>query len=152
MLTGEVEHSLDSRGRLAIPRRFRGKFEEDGGFLTRSIEGCLLLYPYEEWRSIERKLRRIPMTDLDGHVLKKFFTIGFRVSLDGQGRILVPPALKSYAGIESEVVLLGVTDVIEIWAKDRWVRYQDEQFQTERLVERARAHGIGQPREEAEEE
>ena len=144
MLTGEVEHSLDARGRLAVPRRFRASLEH-GGFLTRGLEGCLLLFPYEEWRSIEEKLKRVPMTDLDGHVVKKFFSIGFDVFLDRQGRVLVPPALRSYAGIESEVVLLGVTNVIEIWAKDRWVAYQGEQFQPQRIMEIARAVGIGEP-------
>ncbi len=144
MLTGEVEHSLDARGRLAIPRRFRASLEH-GGFLTRSLEGCLLLFPFEEWRSMEEKLKRVPMTDLDGHVVKKFFTIGFDVFLDRQGRVLVPPTLRSYAGIESEVVLLGVTNVIEIWAKDRWVSYQSEQFQLQRIMKTARAVGLGEP-------
>lgn len=141
MLTGEVEHQVDERGRLAIPRSFRDSLQH-GGFLTRGWNGCLFLFPWEQWREIAEKLDKVRVTDMNGDVVKQFFSSGVEVSMDRQGRVVVPAALRRYAGIERDVVVRGVINRVEVWSQERWQRYQEEQFAPERIVEKAAALGI----------
>ncbi len=141
MLTGEVEHQVDERGRLAIPRSFRDSLQH-GGFLTRGWNGCLFLFPWEQWREIAEKLDKVRVTDMNGDVVKQFFSSGVEVSMDRQGRVVVPAALRRYAGIERDVVVRGVINRVEVWSTERWQRYQEEQFAPERIVEKAAALGI----------
>lgn len=141
MLTGEVEHQLDDRGRIAVPRSYR-EILEHGGFLTRGWYGCLFLFPWEEWRSIEERLRSIRFTDVNGDRVKQFFSGGGKVFLDRQGRLIIPAALREYAGIADDVIVRGVINRIELWGKDRWIAYQQEQFSPEKVMEMARALGI----------
>ncbi len=141
MLTGEVEHQLDDRGRVAVPRAFRDALEH-GGFVTRGWHGCLFLFPWEEWRGIEDRLNQVRITDMNGDIVKQFFSGGAKVFLDRQGRVVLPAALREYAGIETEVVVRGVINRIEIWAKERWIAFQNEQFAPERIMEKAAALGI----------
>jgi len=141
MLTGEVEHQLDSRGRIAIPRRFRASLQH-GGFITRGWYGCIFLFPWEEWRNIEDKLSQVRITDMDGDIVRGFFSTGNEVFLDRQGRVLVSASLRGYAGIEADVVIRGVINRVEIWAKDRWLSFQSEQFEPQRIMQRAAALGI----------
>ena len=141
MLTGEVEYQLDDRGRIAIPKAFRDSLEH-GGFITRGWYGCLFLFPWEQWREIESKLEAVPITDMNGDVVKQFFSGGARVWLDRQGRLVLPAALREFAGVQHDVVVRGVINRIEVWAKDRWQSFQSEQFAPERIVEKAAALGI----------
>lgn len=141
MLTGEVDYQLDDRGRIAIPKAFRDSLEH-GGFITRGWYGCLFLFPWEQWREIEAKLERVPITDMNGDVVKQFFSGGARVWLDRQGRLVLPAALREFAGVQRDVVVRGVINRIEVWAKDRWQSFQSEQFAPERIVEKAAALGI----------
>jgi MraZ protein len=141
VLTGEVEHQLDDRGRIAVPRSYR-EILEHGGFLTRGWYGCLFLFPWEEWRSIEERLRSIRFTDVNGDRVKQFFSGGGKVFLDRQGRLIIPAALREYAGIADDVIVRGVINRIELWGKDRWIAYQQEQFSPEKVMEMARALGI----------
>jgi MraZ protein len=141
MLTGEVEHQLDDRGRVALPRAYR-EIMEHGGFITRGWYGCLFVFPWEEWRKIEERLTQVRITDMRGDVVKQFFSGGGKIFLDGQGRITIPAALREYAGITGDVVVRGVINRIEIWGKNRWIAYQDEQFSPDRIMEKAAALGI----------
>lgn len=141
MLTGEVEYQLDDRGRIAIPKAFRDSLEH-GGFITRGWYGCLFLFPWEQWREIEAKLERVPITDMNGDIVKQFFSGGARVWLDRQGRLVLPASLREFAGVQRDVVVRGVINRIEVWAKDRWQSFQSEQFAPERIVEKAAALGI----------
>jgi MraZ protein len=141
VLTGEVEYQLDDRGRIAIPKAFRDSLEH-GGFITRGWYGCLFLFPWEQWREIEGKLEAVPITDMNGDVVKQFFSGGARVWLDRQGRLVLPAALREFAGVQRDVVVRGVINRIEVWAKDRWQSFQGEQFAPERIVEKAAALGI----------
>jgi MraZ protein len=141
VLTGEVEHQLDDRGRIAVPRAYRDILEH-GGFLTRGWYGCLFLFPWEEWRSIEDRLHSLRFTDVKGDRVKQFFSGGVKVFLDRQGRLIIPAALREYAGIADDVIVRGVIDRIEIWGKDRWIAYQQEQFSPEKVMEMAAALGI----------
>lgn len=141
MLTGEVEHQLDERGRVAIPRAFRPALEH-GGFVTRGWYGCLFLFPWEDWRHIEDRLNQVRITDVNGDLVKQFFSGGAKCFLDRQGRIVLPAALRGYAGIQRDVVIRGGINRIEIWDKARWDAHQAEQFAPERIMEKAAALGI----------
>jgi MraZ protein len=141
MLTGEVEHQLDDRGRAALPRAYR-EIMEHGGFVTRGWYGCLFLFPWEEWRKIEDRLSQVRITDMSGDIVRQFFSGGSKVFLDGQGRVTIPTALREYAGIHGEVIIRGVINRIELWSKNRWIAYQAEQFAPDRIMERAASLGI----------
>jgi MraZ protein len=137
MLTGEVEHQLDDRGRVAVPKAFRESLEH-GGFITRGWYGCLFLFPWEMWRKIEDKLNAIPLSDTNADTVKLFFSGGTKVWLDRQGRLILPATLREYAGIVRDVTLRGAINRIELWAKDRWLAFQEEQLRPERIMEKAR--------------
>ena len=115
---------------------------QHGGFVTRGWYGCLFLFPWEEWRKIEDRLKQVRITDVKWDVVKQFFSGGAKVFPDRQGRINIPAALREYAGIDGDVVVRGVIDRIEIWGKDRWVSYQEEEFTPERMMEKAAEIGI----------
>lgn len=144
MLTGEFEHQLDERGRLVVPRQWRQALEH-GGYVTRGWYGCLFLFTWDNWRAIADKLATLKLTDTSGDQLKQFLGAGDGVSIDGQGRILLSPGLREFAGIDGEVVLSGAVDRIEVWAKGRINSYRNEQFSMERIMqilEKAKELGI----------
>jgi MraZ protein len=136
MLRGEVEHQLDDRARVAIPKAWR-QILDHGGFLTRGWYGCLFLLPWGEWLKIEEKLAQLRITDIKGDMVRVFFSGGVETWLDKQGRILVPSPLRQYAGIDKDVVVRGVMNRIEIWSKERWQDFQAEHFAPERIMAQA---------------
>ena len=120
MLTGEFNHSIDAKGRLIIPSKFREDLGENF-MITKGMDGCLFIYPENEWKTFEEKLRTLPLTNKKARDFKRFF-LGSAVDgdLDKLGRVLISSALRAYAGLEKEVVLAGVLDRIEIWNKTAW--------------------------------
>jgi MraZ protein len=117
---GRHAHNLDAKGRLAIPARFRDELAE-GLVLTRGIDRCLALYPLAAWRPLAEKLAALPMTDADVRNFRRLvFAEAVDLTLDTQGRILVPPDLRRYAEIERESLVIGVDTSIEIWSRQRW--------------------------------
>ncbi|MEF9946422.1 MAG: division/cell wall cluster transcriptional repressor MraZ [Lachnospiraceae bacterium] len=120
MLNGEFTHSIDTKGRLIIPSKFREELGEKF-MITKGMDGCLFVYPTDEWKAFEEKLRTLPLTNKDARVFKRFF-LGSAVDgdLDKQGRVLISSALRSFAGLDKEVVLVGVLDKVEIWNKAKW--------------------------------
>lgn len=136
MLRGEVEHQLDDRSRVAIPKVWRHVLDH-GGFLTRGWYGCLFLLPWGEWLKIEERLAQVRLTDIKGDLVRVFFSGGVEVWLDRQGRILLPASLREYAGIQKDVVVRGVMNRIEIWSKERWLAFQAEHFAPERIMAQA---------------
>jgi MraZ protein len=120
MFLGRHHHSLDTKGRLAIPARFRDELA-GGVVLTRGIDRCLSLYPLAEWEPLAAKVNGLPLSDPDARAFRRLvFSEAVDLSLDGQGRILLPPELRGYAGIEREVVVIGVNAYLEIWSPERW--------------------------------
>ena len=120
MFLGRHHHSLDAKGRLAIPSRFRDELA-GGVVLTRGIDRCLSLYPLVEWEPLAAKVNALPISDPDARAFRRLvFSEAVDLSLDGQGRILLPPKLRGYAGIEREVVVIGVNAYLEIWSPERW--------------------------------
>ncbi|RQW75054.1 transcriptional regulator MraZ [Lysinibacillus composti] len=123
MFMGEYQHSVDTKGRLIVPSKFR---EQLGNtfVITRGLDNCLFGYPMDEWRKLEEKLKELPMTKKDARAFARFFFSGAtEVEIDKQGRINIPSTLSTYAKIEKECVVVGVSSKIEIWAKDAWEAY-----------------------------
>ena len=120
MLTGEFNHSIDSKGRLIIPSKLRDSLGEHF-VITKGMDGCLFVYPENEWEAFEKKLRTLPLTNKKARDFKRFF-LGSAVDgeIDKQGRVLLSSSLRTYAGLEKEVVLAGVLDKVEIWSKEAW--------------------------------
>jgi MraZ protein len=121
---GRYAHNLDAKGRLAIPARYRDALAE-GVILTRGIDRCLALYPLEAWRPLAEKVAALPLTDADARNFRRLvFAEAADLSLDGQGRVLVPPELRRYAGLEREALVVGVDTSIEIWSPERWAEVE----------------------------
>ena len=120
MFMGEYNHTIDAKGRLIIPSRFRDLLGEEF-VLTRGLDGCLSIYPMDEWAAFEEKLRALPLTNKNARTFTRFFVAGAtNCELDKQGRILVPATLREFAGLEKDVVLTGNINRIEIWSKEKW--------------------------------
>ena len=120
---GEYHHTLDAKGRLIVPARFREGLG-DTFIVTRGLDHCLFAYPMSEWRDIEEKLRSLPLTKADARSFVRFFFSGaVECELDKQGRIMLPMNLREYAGIDKDAVVIGVASRIEIWSKEKWESY-----------------------------
>lgn len=127
MFYGEYFHSIDRKGRLILPAKFRETAKShfvEKFFVTRGLDKCLFMLPEEEWRSQENKIKNMPFTKHQARTFSRlFFSGAAEVTFDAQGRILLPQNLKEYAGIKKEVVIVGVSNRLEIWAKDKWNEY-----------------------------
>lgn len=120
MFMGEYSHSIDPKGRLIVPAKYREALGLEF-VVTKGLDGCLFVYPKREWESIEEKFRQVPLTTKDARKFSRFFFAGAAmVELDKQGRVLLPSVLREYAGLDKDVVLVGVLNRVEIWSKDRW--------------------------------
>jgi MraZ protein len=123
MFMGEYHHSIDNKGRLIVPSKFRDELG-DMFIITRGLDQCLFGYPLSEWELIEEKLKGLPLTKKDARAFTRFFFSGATESeLDKQGRINIPAPLLQYAKLEKECVILGVSNRIEIWSKEIWEDY-----------------------------
>lgn len=126
MFLGEYLHTIDSKGRLIIPARLREGLGEKF-IVTKGLDGCLFAYPPQEWSALEQKMRSLPFTRADARAFVRFFFAGAtECEIDRQGRVLIPANLREYAGLEKEVVVIGVSSRVEIWSQERWERYNAE--------------------------
>ena len=120
MFMGEYNHTIDAKGRMIVPSKFREQLGNEF-VVTKGLDGCLFVYPNEEWHNIEEKFRNVPLTTKDARKFSRFFFAGAATcELDKQGRILLPAHLREFAGLEKDVVLVGVGSRVEIWSKDKW--------------------------------
>ncbi|MDI6703350.1 MAG: division/cell wall cluster transcriptional repressor MraZ [bacterium] len=125
MFLGKYEHTLDEKYRLIIPTKFRKAI--DNFVITCGLDNCLFLYPMDEWMKISLALKEISTTKKDNRAFtRKFFSSAIEVTLDNQGRFTLPLPLREYARLNKEVVIIGVSNRIEIWAKDLWINYEKE--------------------------
>lgn len=123
MFLGEYQHSLDAKGRITIPARFREELGEKF-VATKGLDNCIFLYPMEEWKTIEEKLRSLPFTRADVRSFARFFFSGAsEMEIDRQGRTLIPVNLREYASIDRDLIIIGVGSRIEIWSATNWGRY-----------------------------
>ena len=120
MFMGEYHHTIDDKGRLIIPSKFRTELGESF-VITRGLENCLFVYSLVEWNKIVDKLKKLPFTKKDARNFTRFFLSGATITeLDKQGRANIHPSLTSYASLEKDCVVIGVNDRLEIWSKQNW--------------------------------
>jgi MraZ protein len=124
MFMGEYNHTIDAKGRLIVPAKFREQLGE-AFVITNGNDGCLNIYTREDWETFLEKLQLLPNNGDSRKLKRKLVAQANDVELDKQGRILVPPALREHAGLSKDVVLAGVIDKIEVWDKDRWEEQAD---------------------------
>ncbi len=123
MFRGRFENTIDLKGRISVPSKFRETLTayNDERLIITNFDGCLWAYPVPEWKIIEEKVSALPQFKAEVRALQRvFISAASECPLDKQGRILIPPSLREYAGIEREVVFVGMVQRIEIWAKNRW--------------------------------
>ncbi len=130
MFYGEHEHTMDRKGRLIIPSRFREVMKEhytERLVATRGLDHCLFLFPEDEWRSQESRFRALSFTKQEARRFNRFFFSGAaELGCDRQGRVLIPPYLKEYAGIKRDVIVVGVSNRIEVWDKEEWKKFYEQ--------------------------
>ena len=120
MFMGEFHHSIDDKGRLILPAKFREDLG-DNFIITRGLEECLFIYSISEWEKITHKLNNLPFTKKDARSFMRFFLSGATATeFDKQGRINITSPLISYADLKKECVIIGVGDRIEVWSKEKW--------------------------------
>ncbi|MCD8509660.1 MAG: division/cell wall cluster transcriptional repressor MraZ [Bacillus sp. (in: Bacteria)] len=123
MFMGEYHHTIDEKGRMIIPAKFRDELGP-AFVVTRGMDKCLFVYPEHEWKQLEQKLKTLPFTKKDARAFTRFFFSGAAESeLDKQGRVNIAPTLRSYAQLEKECVVIGVSNRVEIWSKGIWEEY-----------------------------
>lgn len=123
---GEYRHTLDSKGRLIIPAKFR---EQLGAkfVVTRGLDGCLFGYSSSEWSLLEQKLRKLPLTKRDARAFVRFlYSAATECELDKQGRINLPQTLCRYAALTKKCMIIGVSNRLEIWSEERWQAYSQD--------------------------
>ncbi len=132
MFRGRFENTIDVKGRISVPSKFREVLSTnyDERLILTNFDHCLWAYPVNEWQKIEDKVAALPQFKPEVRALQRaFVSAATECPLDKQGRILIPPSLREYAGIEREVVFVGMVQRIEIWAKNRWT----EEFEKSHL-------------------
>ena len=142
MFIGEYQHALDLKNRMIVPSKLR---EELGNkfVITKGLDGCLYAYPLTEWKILEEKLKTLPLTNKDARAFVRFFFAGAcEVEMDKQGRGLIPQNLKEYAGIEKDIVSIGVLTRVEIWSKEKWENYNDSNMDFDSIAEKMSDLGI----------
>lgn len=126
MFIGQYHHRLEGKGRLSVPREFRKKIGEKA-VITRGLDGCLFLFPHDKWQELAEKLKETPLTSLDARAFSRLLTYGgFEVSIDKQGRILIPEILRKFAKLKEKVMVAGSLDRIEIWDQETFEAYQQK--------------------------
>lgn len=120
MFMGEYSHTIDAKGRIIVPVKFRESLG-DNFVVTKGLDNCLFVYTKEDWKKFEEKLRTLPLTNKDARKFTRFFLAGAaEMEVDKQGRILIPSVLREFAALEKDVVFVGVGSRIEIWNRAGW--------------------------------
>ncbi len=146
MFYGEFEHSIDRKGRLILPSKFREVARTnfiERFFVTRGLDSCLFMFAEEEWRTQESKFKTMPFVKQDPRTFNRLFFSG-AVDLipDKQGRILLPAYLKDHAQIKRDVIIVGVSNRIEIWSKEKWHEFYANSRQSfEQIAEKLYDNG-----------
>ena len=130
MFYGEYEHALDKKGRLILPAKIRETAKAnycEKFYVTRGLDTCLFLFSEDEWKAQEARFKSLSFTKKESRRFNRlFFSGAVEVAPDGQGRILIPKYLKDYAGIKKDVVIIGVSNRIEVWDKNKWGNFYTE--------------------------
>ena len=130
MFMGEYQHSLDEKGRIIIPAKFREDLGEKF-IVTRGLDSCLFVYPLCQWRILEEKIKELPTAHADTRAfVRMFFSGAVEAELDKQGRVVIPQQLRDHAKIERDVFVIGVSTKVEIWDKVTWEGYSTQAQQS----------------------
>ncbi len=120
MFLGEYEHSIDTKGRVAVPAKFRTQLE-GGLVVTRGFERCLQVYPMEQWQKLSERVSNLSLGAVEARQLRRLlFSSAFDTEVDKQGRIVLPSGLREYAGIGDVAVVAGMNTYFEIWSQTDW--------------------------------
>lgn len=123
MFIGEYSHNLDEKGRLAIPKKFRQDLSK-GAVVTRGLDNCLFLYTKKEWEKLAEKLSTLPFAQANTRAFARLMLAGaMDVSVDKQGRIVLPEYLRTFAGLKKETVVAGLYNRLELWDQKKWAAY-----------------------------
>ncbi|NJN17179.1 MAG: division/cell wall cluster transcriptional repressor MraZ [Oscillochloris sp.] len=126
MFLGEYEHSIDDKGRVAIPARFRDDLRE-GLVLTRGFDQCLQAFPRPRWRELSARVSSLSLGNAEARNLRRIlFANAAEVEVDRQGRILIPQNLREYAGLATQVVIAGMDTYFELWSTEHWSATLDQ--------------------------
>lgn len=122
MFIGEYHHTIDDKGRMAVPTKFRAELKV--GVVTRGLDNCLVLYTREEWEKLATRLSSLPIAQANTRAFARFMLAGaMDVACDKQGRIVLPDYLRRFAGLQKNVVIAGLYNRLEIWDQDAWAGY-----------------------------
>jgi len=126
MFIGEYNHNLDSKGRMAIPAKFRNLLKK-GAVVTKGLDNCLFLYPKEKWEEMARKFADLPISQSKARAFARHLLAGAaQVEFDNQGRITLPDYLRQFAGLKKKVIVAGLYDRLEIWDETNWNKYKKD--------------------------
>lgn len=123
MFRGSSFHTIDAKGRIIVPSRFRDRIREGGGdgIMVSRMDSCLVAYPYDEWNKIETRILSLAEKSENMRRFRRVFIGGaFECTIDKQERTLIPQPLRQYADLEKDIVLVGVLDHFEIWSRNKW--------------------------------
>jgi MraZ protein len=124
MFIGEYQHTIDEKGRMAIPAKFRAVLKK-GAIVTRGLDNCLFLYTKSEWQALVKKLANLPLSQQRSRAFSRLMLAGaMDVELDAQGRILIPEYLRQFAGLAKNTVVAGLYSRLEIWDRQAWDKYK----------------------------
>ncbi len=123
MFTGEYRHTIDAKGRIAVPARFRPGLA-GVAYVSRWIDGCLAIHPRAAWDVLAERISGLAVSDPTARSFARFlFSSAFEIELDRQGRAVLPAPLREWAGLDSEAVIVGLRDRVELWPPARWAEY-----------------------------
>jgi len=143
MFIGEYSHNLDIKGRMAVPVKFRDRLS-GGIIITRGLDQCLFLYPKNEWDILAEKLTKLPLSQANSRAFVRLMLAGaMDLTLDTQGRILIPDYLRSYAKLKKQAIVAGLYNRIEIWDAESWKQYKNKtEASSEEIAEKLGELGI----------
>jgi MraZ protein len=124
MFIGEYQHTIDEKGRLAVPKKFRTSLKT-GAIITRGLDGCLFLFTRGEWEKLAEKLVALPLAQANSRAFVRLMLAGaMDAPVDAQGRVLIPEYLRAYAGLKKKSIVAGLYNRVEIWDEARWAKYK----------------------------
>lgn len=143
MILGEYKHSLDIKGRLAVPAKFREKLGV-GAIITRGLDKCLFIFGANEWEALVQKLMSLPLAQANSRAFVRLMLAGASdAKVDAQGRILVPDYLRKYAGLKKQAVVTGLYNRMEVWDEAEWQTYkQKTEASSDEIAEKLSELGI----------
>ncbi len=126
MFIGEYSHTIDDKGRVAVPAKFR-QLLRGGAVVTRGLDNCLVVYPKKEWAKLAEKISALPFNKANDRSLARFILAGaMDVDFDGQGRVTLPEYLRDFAKLAKKAVVAGIYNRLEIWNEEAWNKFKAE--------------------------